>query len=54
MKKYRIYLPSGRILNAGSDRPSWFDLQQAYIERAKNRGSKIYECDGERKIWEIC
>lgn len=50
---YRIQNQDGTILNAGTNEPSWFNLDQArkLVDRA--RGQRIIESDGMNILWEV-
>ena len=52
--KYRILLPDGKFLGAGSDHlPSWFSLQKAYEIVDYTNGERIVEHDGVNILWEV-
>jgi hypothetical protein len=48
---YRIIKENGRYLNAGTDKPSWFTLEQA--KKIVKTGEIIVAHDGENILWEI-
>lgn len=50
---FRIQNPNGTIMNAGTDHPSWFTLEQARRLVNYDRGQRIVEDDGVRILWEI-
>ena len=52
---YRIITKKGLIKYAGSNRGSWFTLQQAKKLVNKKEGEKIYEYSLKtmRKLWEV-
>lgn len=51
--KYRIQRADGTILNAGTDAPSWLDLQRAREIVDRQKGEKIVESDGVNILWEV-
>lgn len=51
--KYRIQLPDGRILNAGTGLDSWFTLKDAREIVNYNEGQRIVESDGVNLLWEV-
>ena len=50
---YRIIKENGRILNAGTGRPSWLNLEDARKTVNRNKGQKIIESDGVNTLWEV-
>ena len=51
--KYRIQTKDGRFLNAGTDLPSWFNLDDAYKTVNYSEGQRIVEHDGMNVLWEV-
>jgi len=51
--KYRIRTKEGKILNAGSDSPSWFNLDKARELVNYDDGQTIIEHDGLNVLWEV-
>ena len=51
--KYRIRRKDGTYLNAGSDYPSWFNLEEARKEVNREKGEQIVEHDGVNVLWEV-
>ena len=50
---YRIRTAEGKFLNAGTDRPSWFTLEQARKLVNRSAGETIVESDGVNILWEV-
>ena len=50
---YRIKNADGTILNAGTDKDSWFNLEGARSEVDRSSGQKIIEDDGVNELWEV-
>ena len=50
--KYKVYRSNGTVVNAGTNKPSWFTLDQARKLVENGDGERIYEHDGVRKLWE--
>lgn len=50
---YRIQTKDGKFLNAGTDLPSWFTLEQARKLVNYNEGQRIIESDGVDVLWEV-
>jgi hypothetical protein len=50
---YRIKKADGRFLNAGTDLPSWFNLEQARKLVNRDAGEIIVESDGVNILWEV-
>lgn len=50
---YRIIKKDGRIKNAGTDKPSYFTLQQAMQIVNRKDGETIYEYNGGDRLWEV-
>ena len=48
---YRIITKDGKILNAGTDSPSYFTLEEA--RKHKKDGDTIYEYHGGDRLWEV-
>ena len=51
--KYRIQNADGTIHNAGTDNPSWYDLETARKTVNYERGQRIVEDDGMNILWEV-
>jgi hypothetical protein len=51
--KYRILTKDLRILNAGTDLPSWFTLEKARKIVNRDKGEAIIEHDGINILWEV-
>jgi hypothetical protein len=51
--KYRIQTHDGKMLNAGTDKPSWFTLEQARSIVNRNKGQRIVEHNGVSILWEV-
>lgn len=51
--KYRIQNSDGTFLNAGTDKPSWFTLENARKTVNYEIGQKIVEHDGVNILWEV-
>jgi len=49
---YRIQKEDGKILNAGTDSPSWFNLDDAREIKKHEKNSRIVESDGVNILWE--
>lgn len=52
--KFRIIKEDGKILNAGTDKPSWFTLKQAQKLRDYSKKERIFEYHNGKQLWEIC
>jgi hypothetical protein len=52
-KRFRIRTEDGRFLNAGTDNPSWFDLEEARKLVNYDDGQQIVESDGVNILWEV-
>lgn len=52
-KKYRIVKSNGTLLNAGTDKPSWFTLEKARELVDYSKGEKIIEHNGMYALWEV-
>lgn len=52
-KVYRIQLFDGKILNAGTNKPSWFDIEEARQLVNRSIGQRIIEDDGLHILWEV-
>ena len=50
---YRIITADGKIKNAGTDKPSWFNLDDARANVNYQAGEKIIEHDGVNILWEV-
>lgn len=50
---YRIQTADGKYLNAGTDAPSWFTLEDARKLVDYAAGQRIVEHDGMNVLWEI-
>ena len=50
---YRIQTKDKKFLNAGTDLPSWFTLEQARKIVNYNEGQRIIESDGVNVLWEV-
>jgi predicted NUDIX family NTP pyrophosphohydrolase len=50
---YRIQTAEGKIKFAGTDQPSWFNLEQAREKVNRTEGETIIESDGIRTLWEV-
>jgi hypothetical protein len=50
---YRIIKKDGKVLNAGTDKPSWFNLDNARKTVNRENGEKIIESDGVNDLWEV-
>lgn len=50
---YRIYTKDGRVLYTGTERGSWFTLEEARKIVNRSKGEMIYKCNGSDKLWEI-
>jgi hypothetical protein len=51
--KYRIMTSDRKILNAGTDDPSWFDLERAREVVDRSKGQIIVEHNGVGVLWEV-
>lgn len=51
--KYRIQTAKGTFKNAGTDLPSWFDLDSARSNCDYSKNERIVEHDGVNVLWEI-
>lgn len=51
--KYRIQNADGTMLNAGTDAPSWFSLEDAREIVNRETGQRIIESNGGRILWEV-
>lgn len=51
--KFRIRTASGRFVGAGTDKPSWFSLDDARALVNYDEGEQIVEHDGVNVLWEI-
>jgi hypothetical protein len=51
--KYRIQNGDGTFLNAGTDQPSWFTLDNARLIVNYIEGQRIVEHDGVNILWEV-
>lgn len=51
--RYRIQNANGTMMNAGTDFPSWFTLEQARKLVNYEIGQRIIESDGVDILWEI-
>jgi hypothetical protein len=51
--KYRILKLDDTFLNAGTDLPSWFTIEQAYELVDYTTGEIIVEHDGINILWEV-
>jgi hypothetical protein len=53
---YRIIKANGNVKYAGTDMPSWFNLENAQKFADKSNGEKIFEYDlkYQRALWEVC
>lgn len=51
--RYRIRNSDGTYHNAGTDKPSWFSLNDAkkIVDYKKNQ--QVRECDGVYDLWEV-
>lgn len=45
-RQYRVKSPEGRVVNAGTDFPSWFTIDEARAIVSAYPEYKIYLCDG--------
>ena len=50
---YRIQREDGTFLNAGTDSPSWFDLDSARLLVNRSAGERVVESDGVNILWEV-
>ena len=50
---YKIRNANGTYLNAGTDSPSWFTLEQARSIVSYAIGQMIVEHDGMNALWEV-
>jgi len=50
---FRIQNQDGTILNKGTDKDSWFNLDTARKLVDRSKGQKIVEHDGTNILWEI-
>jgi len=50
---YKIQNANGTFMNAGTDEPSWFNLEDARKLVNYDRGQRIVEHDGVNILWEI-
>ena len=51
--KYRILNADRTVLNAGTDKSSWFTLNKARQLVNYEKGQMIYESDGVNLLWEV-
>ena len=52
--RYRILTADGRIKYAGTNYPSWLNLESARLKVDYSKGEMIYEYDREHNaLWEI-
>lgn len=51
--RFRIQKADGKFLNTGTDKPSWFTLEQARKTVDYSKGQRIVEHDGVNVLWEI-
>lgn len=51
--RYRIQTKDGRMKFAGTDRPSWYNLENARKVVNYDNGERIIEHDGVNILWEI-
>ncbi len=50
---YRVQNSDGTFLNAGTDSPSWFNLDEARKFVDYEAGQRIVEHDGMNVLWEV-